>query len=327
VTHRAVVFATHGGPDVLHTVELPAPQPGPGQARVRMRAAGVQPFDCALRRGDLRGFLHAAFPQTLGNDFAGIVDEVGDGVTGLAAGDHVLGYCTLTAHAELIVVDADQLVRRPATLPWDVAGGLSASGQTAHNALRDLGVRAGDTLLVHAAAGGVGSIAVQLAREWGATVIGTASQRNHDYLRSLGIQPVAYGPGLVDRVRGLAPHGVDVALDCIGGEAVPASLELVQDRGRIGTIADYAAVERHGVRRPGGDRSAATLAALVGLHTAGRLQLPIQAALPLARAADAHRQVETGHVRGKVVLVADDGSGGSRPPDHDPHISDVEETS
>lgn len=137
----------------------------------------------------------------------------------------------------------------------------------------------------------------------------------------------APGPGLVDRVRGLAPHGVDVALDCIGGEAVPASLELVQDRGRIGTIADYAAVERHGVRRPGGDRSAATLAALVGLHTAGRLQLSIQAALPLARAADANRQVETGHVRGKVVLVADDGSGGSRPPDHDPHISDVEEAS
>jgi enoyl reductase len=222
VTHRAVVFATHGGPDVLHTIEGAVPHPGPGQVRVCMRAAGVQPFDCAFRRGDLRGFLPATFPQTLGNDFAGVVDAVGDGVTDLAAGDHVVGYCTLTAHAELIVVDADQLVRRPATLPWEVAGGLSASGQTAYNALHDLGVRAGDTLLVHAAAGGVGTIAVQLAREWGVTVIGTASEPNHDYLRSLGTQPVAYGPGLVDRVRDLAPHGVDVALDCIGGQAVPS---------------------------------------------------------------------------------------------------------
>lgn len=318
MTHRAVVFTSHGGPDVLHAVGLPVPHPGPGQVRVCMRAAGVQPFDCAFRRGDLRGFLPATFPQTLGNDFAGVVDAVGDGVTDLAAGDHVVGYCTLTAHAELIVVDADQLVRRPATLPWEVAGGLSASGQTAYNALHDLGVRAGDTLLVHAAAGGVGTIAVQLAREWGVTVIGTASEPNHDYLRSLGTQPVAYGPGLVDRVRDLAPHGVDVALDCIGGQAVPVSLELIEDRNRIGTLADYAAVERYGVRRPGGDRSAQNLATLVGLHTAGRLHLPIQAAFPLARAADAHREVETGHVRGKVVLLAGYGSTESHQPNHPP---------
>lgn len=158
---------------------------------------------------------------------------------------------------------------------------------------------------MHAAAGGVGTVAVQLAREWGATVIGTASPRNHPYLTSLGVTPVAYGSGLVDRVRALAPHGVDVVLDCIGGDAVPASLDLGADRSRIGAIADYGAVQKYEVRRPGGERTAGKLRELVESHQAGRLQLPVQAAIPLDHAADAHREVETGHVRGKVVLLAD----------------------
>jgi enoyl reductase len=222
---------------------------------------------------------------------------------GVQVGDEVLGFCTLAAHAELIVVDAMAVVPRPPTLPWDVAGALSASGQTALNALRDLGVGPGDTLLVHAAAGGVGTVAGQLASQWGATVIGTASPPNHPWLESLGVIPVAYGPGLADRVRTLAPGGVDVALDCIGGDAVLVSLELVSDRNRIGTIADYAAVERFGVRRPGGERSAGKLSGLVELHTAGKLHLPIHLAAPLARAAEAHAAVETGHVRGKVVIT------------------------
>lgn len=303
MTQRAVVFFEHGDPSVLQLVELHEPHAGAGQVRVRMQAAGVQPFDCAFRRGDLRSFLPATSPQLLGNDFSGVVDEVGDEVTDVQAGDEVLGFCTLAAHAELIVVDATAIVRRPPTLPWEVAGGLSASGQTALNALRDLGVDAGETLLVHAAAGGVGTVAVQLAREWGATVIGTASLRNHSWLESLGVISVAYGPGLADRVRALAPGGVDVALDCIGRDAVAVSIELVADRNRIGTIADHTAVEKYGVRRPGGERSASKLSDLVGLHTAGRLQLPIHLAVPLARAAEAHAVVETGHVRGKVVLT------------------------
>ncbi|MBA3799684.1 MAG: NADP-dependent oxidoreductase, partial [Geodermatophilaceae bacterium] len=205
-TQRAVAFSEYGDPSVLRLMDFPEPHARAGQVRVRMRAAGVQPFDCAFRRGDLRGFMPATFPQVLGNDFAGIVDEVGDGVSGVQIGDEVLGYCTLAAHAELIVVDAGAVVPRPRTMPWEVAGGLSASGQTALNALRDLGVSAGETLLVHAAAGGVGTVAVQLAREWGATVIGTASPGNHSWLGSLGITPVTYGPGLVDRVRALAPQ-------------------------------------------------------------------------------------------------------------------------
>lgn len=302
-TQRAVAFSEYGDPSVLQVMDFPEPHAGEGQVRVRMRAAGVQPFDCAFRRGDLQGFMPARFPQVLGNDFAGVVDEVGEGVAGVHLGDDVLGYCTLAAHAELIVVDADAVVPRPPTMAWEVAGGLSASGQTALNALRDLGVPAGETLLVHAAAGGVGTVAVQLAKEWGATVIGTASTRNHAWLESLGITPVTYGPGLVERVRALAPQGVDVALDCIGGEAVPVSLELVSDRGRIGTIADYTAVEKYGVRRPSGDRSAQNLTELVELHTAGRIQLPIHLAVPLEDAATAHAAVETGHVRGKVVLT------------------------
>lgn len=303
MNQRAVTFSQYGDPSVLTLIELPEPHAGPGQVRVRMRAAGIQPFDCAFRRGDLAGFMQATFPQVLGNDFAGVVDEIGAGVTGVQAGDEVLGYCTLAAHAELIVVDAGDVVHRPASLPWEAAGGLSASGQTALNALRDLDVRADDTLLVHAAAGGVGTVAVQLAREWGARVLGTASPGNHAYLTSLGVTPVAYGPGLVERVRALAPQGVDVVLDCIGGETVPVSLRLGVDRTRIGTIADYGAAEKYGVRRPGGERSAANLGELVELHSAGRLQLPIHLAAPLTAAAQAHTAVETGHVRGKVVLT------------------------
>ena len=141
----AMAFSAYGDPEVLHLIDLPEPHAGPGEIRVRMRAAGVQPFDCAFRRGALQGFKAAQFPQVLGNDFAGIVDETGDGVTTLTKGDHVLGFCTLAAHAELIVVPVDQVVARPPSLPWEVAGGLSASGETAYNALRDLGVNKGDT--------------------------------------------------------------------------------------------------------------------------------------------------------------------------------------
>jgi len=299
----AVAFSSYGDPEVLRVIDVPEPHAGAGEVRVRMRAAGVQPFDCAFRRGALQGFMPARFPQVLGNDFAGVVDEVGADITVVAAGADVLGFCTLAAHAELVVVPADQVVARPSSMAWEVAGGLSASGQTAFNALRDLGVGRGDTLLVHAAAGGVGTIAVQLAREWGAEVVGTASERNHEYLRSLGAQPVTYGPALAERVRAVAPGGITVALDCIGGDAVPVSIELAGGPERVGTIADHGAVATYGVRRPGGERSAHHLGELVRLYTAGRLHVTIQATFPLAQAAEAHRQVETGHVRGKVVLI------------------------
>ncbi|MFH9656836.1 NADP-dependent oxidoreductase [Streptomyces sp. NPDC017248] len=299
----AITFAAYGGPEVLAVSEVEEPVAGPGEVRVRVRAAGVNPVDVKVRRGDFHGMTPASFPQRLGNEFAGVVDQVGADVTGCAVGDEVLGYTAMRAYADVLTVPADSVVPKPAGLPWEVAGALSAAGQTAVNALRELKVTAGETLLVHAAAGGVGTVAVQLARRLGARVIGTASERNHDYLRSLGADPVAYGDGLVERVRALAPEGVDVVLDAVGGAAVTASLDLVADRSRIGTTVDQRAADEHGMIRLRGARSAAVLAELARLAAAGELVLPITAAYPLASAADAHRDVESGHVRGKVVLT------------------------
>lgn len=233
----AVTFSSFGAPDVLEVVEVDTPRPGPGQVRVRVKAAGVQPFDARFRGGLFGEYVPAHFPQTVGNEFAGVVDEVGEGVNSFPEGSEVLGFVWQAGYAEHVVVGADQIVAKPAAMPWDEAGALSASGQTADTALEELAVGGDETVLIHAAAGGVGSFAVQLARERDASVVGTASERNHDYLRSLGAIPVAYGEGLVDRVRAKAPQGVDAALDAHGGdEAIQASVELVADRDRIGTL-------------------------------------------------------------------------------------------
>jgi enoyl reductase len=300
----AMAITEFGAADVLRPIEVPEPDAGPGQVRVRMRAAGVNLIDCRIRSGAMQSIYPVTFPQVLGNEFAGVVDQVSDGVAGIGAGDEVLGFAFLQSYSEVLVVGVDQIVPKPAAMPWEVAGALSAAGQTAYHALRALQVRAGDTVLVHAAAGGVGTVAVQLAREWGARAIGTASPRNHDYLRSLGAEPVAYGDGLAERVRALAPDGVDVAFDAHGGpEAMDVSLALVADRGRIGTIANFGAA-RHGITVVRGTRSAETLATLADLYAAGRLRIHVSDAVPLLRAADAHREAETGHVRGKLVLVA-----------------------
>ena len=301
---RAIVFDGYGGPEVLHTVEVPEPAPGPGQIRVRVKAAGVNPVDAKIRGGRLDGRVPVAFPQTLGNEFAGVVDQVGAGTASYPVGAEVFGFTSMTAYADHVLVGVDQVTAKPAALPWEAAAALSAVGQTAYNALRILAVDEGETLLVHAAAGGVGTVAVQLARLLGATVIGTASERNHDYLRSLGATPVVYGPGLTERVRSLAPGGVHAALDCIGADAVRVSLDLVEDRRRIGTTADETAADTYGVQRIRYDRSARTLAELARLYRTGKLVLPVAKTFPLEAAADAHREIETGHVRGKIVLLA-----------------------
>jgi enoyl reductase len=244
-----------------------------------------------------------SFPQVLGNEFAGVIEEIGPDAGAFEVGDGVIGFTTMRAYAEFVVAGVDGIVPKPQSMPWEEAGVLSAAGQTAHIALSDLKVGEGDTVLVHAAAGGVGTFAVQLAREWGATVIGTASERNHDYLQQLGADPVAYGPGLGKRVRKLAPHGVDAALDAIGGEAIPVSLELVGNKDRVGTIADHAGAARYGVSILGSIRTAGRLEELVELYERGRLRVHIHNAHPLRDAPRAHREVEAGHVRGKVVLV------------------------
>lgn len=300
---KIVVFTEHGGPEVLHLVGVDDPTPGPDEVRIRVRAAGVQPFDAAYRRGAFARYMPAPVPAQLGNEAAGTIDALGADVSDFAVGDSVIAFVDSVGYADTVIALAAHTVHKPAVMPWIQAGVLSASGQTADTALDALAITADDMLLVHAAAGGVGSFAVQLAVARGATVIGTASERNHAYLTGLGAMPVTYGPGLVDRVHARAPGGITAALDCIGGEANSVSVQLLGSADRAITIADWDAERQLGVRRLGTDRSAARLAALVAHYTAGRLRVPIWKQFSLADASLAHREIETGHVRGKVVLV------------------------
>jgi len=304
---RAVVFVEYGDPEVLQVVDIPPPRPAPGQVRVRVRASGIEPFDSLIRSGLVREQISAVFPQKMGGDFAGVVDEVGDGVTTVETGDKVAGWTFLAAHAEHVVVPAGQVVPKPPSVPWTAAGALSASGQTAATVLTKLGVGKDDTVLIHGAAGGVGSFAVQIAKARGAaTVIGTASEQNHDYLRSLGAIPVSYGEGLAERVRAVAPLGVDTALDAAGSpEALPVSLELVADKRRIGTIAwqAQAAAGELGVRRLFTEPRAAQLGELLDLCSAGTLRVEVQQTYLLDEAAEAHRVIQAGHVRGKLAFT------------------------
>ena len=300
----AIAFSRYGPPEVLEPLDVGDEHPAAGQVRVQVRAAGVQPFDCASRRGALAQWMPVTFPCRLGNELAGVIDEVADDVASWSVGDEVLGFEQMACYAETVIVGADQLVAKPPAMPWEEAGVLPASGQTAHSALEQLGVEQGDTVLVHAAAGGVGSFAVQIARATGATVIGTARASNHEYLAGLGAIPVSYGSGLEARVHTLAPDGVTAVLDCIGGNALDVSTHLVADRSRIGTIADRAGAARLDIRSLGTQRSAARLTELVRLYQTKALAAPIWTSFPLHNAAEAHRQVENGHVRGKVVLTA-----------------------
>lgn len=301
-----MAFDQYGPAEVLTAHEVPQPQPGPGELRVRVRAAGVQPYDCDARSGKYAQWVPLPLPSGVGNEFAGVVDSVGPGVSGVRPGDAVIGWAQMCCYAEVVVAPADQTVAKPRRLSWSEAGVLSASGQTAHTAIEDLRVEAGQTLLVHAAAGGVGSYAVQIARALGATVIGTASERNHDYLRSLGAIPVSYQEELEKQVRAAAPQGIDAALDCVGGVALEASTRLVADRTRIGTVADRMGASRLGVVSIGTRRSPARLRELLDLYDRGLLRISIWKEFDLRDAPAAHREVETGHVRGKVVLTVGD---------------------
>ena len=300
---RAAVFDRFGPPEVLHVVDLPDPEPGPGQVRVRVRAAGVQPFDVAVRQGWTPPWAEVRFPQQVGQEYSGVVDAVGPEVSGLAAGDEVLGSTMLNGQASAVVVPAATVLRKPPGLDFPTAAALVAAGQTATGALGELAVGAGDVLLVHAAAGSVGTVAVQLARLAGAEVIGTASPGNHAYLRELGAIPVAYGDGLVEAVRatGLRPS---VALDAAGGAAIAASVALGVPPDRIGTIVDDKAAAEHGARVVRVPRDPARLAAVVALAADRRLIMPVRA-YPLAEVAEAHAVVGTGLGRGKVVLIVE----------------------
>jgi NADPH:quinone reductase-like Zn-dependent oxidoreductase len=295
---KAVRFDEFGGPEVLHVEDVEEPHAGPGQIRVAVRAAGVNPIDWKIRSGMVGGEPHAV----PGIDVAGVVDEVGEGVEGVRPGDEVFGFAVGGAAADEALVD--DFARKPDGMSWEEAGGLSVSVETAARVLDELGVGEGQTLLVNGAAGGVGTAAVQLARARGARVIGTASERNHDFLRELGAEPTTYGEGMVERVRALAPDGVDRALDTAGKGALPDLIEITGTPDHVLTIADFQAAPALGVMlSTGGERALHGLADAVELYQAGRFSMPVAETFTFERAADAHRLSETGHVRGKLVLV------------------------
>ncbi|WP_405501943.1 NADP-dependent oxidoreductase [Streptomyces anulatus] len=302
---EAIVYEEFGGPGVLHLERLDPPRPGPGQVRVAVRAAGVNPLDHKIRNGWMEGAFTTPLPATPGAEFAGVVLEAGEGVTEFAPGDEVLGWSATGSYATEALAEAASLARKPDGLSWEVAAVLPVATDTASRVLDELALTEGETLLLHGAGGGVGSVAVQLAVARGATVIGTASPANHDYLRVLGAVPVAYGDGLVERVRELVPEGVDAVFDASGRGALPASIEL---RGgttdRIVTIADGDAAEL-GVAfsSGGGGPSADRLGANARLAETGELRVEIAQVFPLADAASAHALSEGGHVRGKLVLL------------------------
>ncbi|MEU7278213.1 NADP-dependent oxidoreductase [Streptomyces sp. NPDC045431] len=286
--------------------DLPEPQAGAGQVRVRIKAAGLNPIDAKIRRGEFDAVYDISFPQQLGNEFAGVVDQVGDGVGGFSAGDEVIGFVDMAAYAEQVVVPEENLTPKPAALSWETAAVVGAVGQAAFNALARLEPKAGETVLIHGASGGVGSLAVQFARARGVHVIGTAGEANHDYLRSLGAIPVAYGEGLEQRVRESAPQGVDASLDLTGSEeAISVSVAVTGDTRRIVTLAGPRLAERYGITMMFGTRSAATVAHVAQAVARGEATLPIARRFAPADMAEAHRQMETGGHQGKLVLTVD----------------------
>ncbi|MDN3355236.1 NADP-dependent oxidoreductase [Actinomadura sp. DC4] len=310
---KAARFSRFGGPEVLEIVELPDPHPGPGQVRIAVRAAGVNPSDWKKRAG----LMDEELPQTLGHEAAGVVDEVGEGVTDVAVGDRVFGLSGEgAAQAELAVLSHYAPI--PASLGFAGAAALPAAVETATRALDQLGAGSAGTLLVNGASGSVGAAAVQLAVVRGARVIGTAGPANHDLLRSLGAEPVTYGEGLAERVRALAPGGVDAALDVAGSGVLPELVELAGGPEHVVTIADFAGAREHGVRFSSGDagRAVHALAGIGELVESGLFSLPVARTFPLTEIAEAHRAGEKGRTRGKLVLVAGspDRQGPSRSP-------------
>lgn len=310
---QGIALNEFGGPEVLRHTELPDPLVGPDQVLIRVHAAGINPVDFKIREGYLQGAIPHATPLIPGWDAAGVVAAVGPAVTGFAVGDEVMTYARKDTvqhgtYAELVSVAETSVAAKPASLTFAQAGGLPLAGLTAWQALDAVDVGPGDVVLVHAAAGGVGHLAVQLARALGAVrVLGTASPGNHDFLRTLGGEPVSYGDDLPARVAQLVGGDgkVDAVLDFIGGAALEQSADLVRNPARQVSVVDATQVKAQGGKyvfvRPNG----AQLEALGELSDLGRLRVTVSHQFPLAQAAAAHRLLEGGHVRGKVVLTID----------------------
>ncbi len=311
---RAVVATDFGGPEVLEFIDVPDDAPGPGEIAVDVRAIGVNPVDWKRYAG-FYGRDESLLPMRIGFEAAGVVSAVGDDAVGpvgpVAVGDEVILFRAPGAYAERLVLSAEAAVPKPANVSFELGAGLMLAGATAIHCLAATSSAAGDTVLVHGASGGVGLMLVELAVGRGMTVIGTASERNHEALRALGAVPTVYGDGLLERVRELAPDGVDVAIDCIGSdEAMAVSLELVPDRSRVATIVAFARGREEQIivlgNGPGADpgtdiRNAARLE-LADLAGEGKLDVPIRT-MPLSDAAEAHRVGAELHTHGKVVLI------------------------
>ncbi|MEN2422940.1 NADP-dependent oxidoreductase [Streptomyces rimosus] len=305
---KAVIAHSYGDPDTLTWTDQPDPKVGPDSVLVRVKAAGVNPVDWKVLAGYLDPMMDVHFPLIPGWDVAGVVEAVGQDATEFDVGDEVVGYVRKDevqhgTFAELVAAPVRTLASKPAALDWQQAAGLPLAGLTALQSLDRVGLAKGETVLVHAAAGGVGSFAVQIAVARGARVIGTASERNHAFLRSLGAEPVTYGDGLADRVRKVAPDGVDAAVDFVGNGVIDVSQELLRDTSRVASIADSEVKHKGGHMvwvRP----DHAGLTALGDLADAGKLTVHVDTVLPLSEAAEAFRRSQEGRTRGKIVLEA-----------------------
>jgi len=302
---RAVRFDKYGGLEVLQVVEVDRPIPGPGKVLVRVKAAGINPGEASIRKGLFADRWPSTFPSGQGSDLAGIVEQLGLGVANVAVGDEVIGFTNdRSSQAEFVLVDSGNLVPRPANVSWEQAGALFVAGTTAYAAVRSVALSASDTVVVSGAAGGVGSIAVQLARNAGAKVIGLSGDANHKWLTDHGVIPVTYGDGVEDRIRAASGGKVDAFIDTFGGGYVELALRLGVAKNRIDTIIDFAAAAKYGVKTEGSHEAATAdvLAQLAGLLAGGRLEIPIAKVYPLADVRAAYRELEQRHTRGKIVL-------------------------
>lgn len=303
---KAVKFDRYGGTEVLYLADVDVPPSDPDGLVVAVRAAGINPGEAAIRQGFMKARFPATFPSGEGSDLAGVVHEVGRDVTSFAVGDEVLGWSDRrSSHAEFVSVPEDHLVRKPRALSWEAAGSLYVAGTTAYAAVRAVGAGSGDTVVVSAAAGGVGSIAVQLAKVKGAKVLGIASTANHEWLSSVGVIAISYGEGMVDQIRAAAPGGVDAFIDTFGEEYVQLAIDLGVERDRIETIIAFQAAQEFGVKAEGSSSaaSAAVLAEMTDLVASGRIIVPIAATYPLREVRQAYENLERRHTRGKIVLI------------------------
>jgi len=304
---KAVQFDSYGGIDVLQVREVPRPVPGAGEVLVEVKAASINPSEAVIRSGALHHMFPATFPSGQGSDLAGVVAELGPDASDFAVGDEVIGFSMRrSSHAEYVTVPANQLTPRPAKVPWEVAGSLFVAGVTAYAAVRSVQLAPGSTVVIAGAAGGVGSIAVQLARRSGATVLGIAGPSNDAWLAGHGVVPVNYGDNLPARLRAAAKSGhIDALLDFFGGGYVAMAVQdLKLSPDKVDTIADFEAVKRFGVQSKGGAdaASAAVVAELAELVERGELEVPIAGVFALDDVREAFRQVELRHTRGKLVL-------------------------